>query len=85
MTPAQRKILVTLKGERRQGDVSKVVQMTNLSRQYVSRCLSLTNDSYNQWVVDTLINVMIERVKSEAIKEAKRELSLQQLKSLLGE
>ena len=58
-------ILEAIKGRIVYGDVTKIAVRCKLSREHVSRVLSVTTDNYNEDVVNAAVKIINDRQKKE--------------------
>ena len=61
LTETQIKILEGIQANLRKGDVKEITQKTGLSREYVSRVLNLSNDFFNEDVVNEAVKIISAR------------------------
>lgn len=61
LTETQIKILEGIQANLRKGDVKEITQKTGLSREYVGRVLNLSNDFFNEDVVNEAVKIISAR------------------------
>lgn len=61
MTKLELELITKISANIKSGDIKKIAGKCGYTREYVGKVLNVSNEIYNQEIVDTAINVINER------------------------
>jgi hypothetical protein len=65
LNETQIKLLTGIQSNLRHGDIREIAEKTGLSREYVGKALSLSNDFFNQDIISVAVEIISERERAE--------------------
>lgn len=79
LNETQIKLLTGIQSNLRRGDINSIAEKTGLTREYVGKALSLSNDYFNEDIVSVAVQIISDREHSakQLLKKLPTESSLQ--------